>query len=322
MAQTDLDSMNIDAILEQSEVWKTSDAAEATVKDSEDSDLAGSLLSCLESCAALRSMNEYDGVVYKRGARKPNKVLDIADIESIAAMPKSKRVTQARVVSVDDGDGGTHSVLKWSIEEEEAANTKPQGSGCTKQAKEKKFTHELKCLKCSKVPDSDSNREELEGQAVLCQMCPRMMHRRCLDANNQSERIGWMCPQHHCIQCRKSAAQAGGLLFRCISCPITFCPACLPLSFQAQDGCGDLAELGYNPPSSVVYIRHSGEHGAMWDDACVRSAQGDFEREEQCVQWKLQSALLDSDEDSNGYENSGTDESESEGSDGEMDEDD
>jgi len=139
MAQTDLDSMNIDAILEQSEAWKASDA-EATAKESDDTDLAESLLSCLESCAALKKFNEYDGVVYERPVRKPNQMLDKDDAEGFI-MPDCKRVTKTRVVSVDG-----HSVLKWSIEEETEAEAAVAKPGCAKPAREKKFEHQFTCL--------------------------------------------------------------------------------------------------------------------------------------------------------------------------------
>ena len=315
MAQTDLDSMNIDAILEQSEAWKASDA-EATAKESDDTDLAESLLSCLESCAALKKFNEYDGVVYERPVRKPNQMLDKDDAEGFI-MPDCKRVTKTRVVSVDG-----HSVLKWSIEEETEAEAAVAKPGCAKPAREKKFEHQFTCLKCCKVTESDATVRSCpsEEHTVLCTLCPRTMHQQCNQAGLQPDRMGWLCPQHHCVQCRKSSAQAGGLLFRCISCPATFCPSCLPVSFEAQDGCGELAELGYNPPNSVVYIQHSEEHAAIWDEACLRAAEGDFDREEQGIHLKLQSALLDSDEDSNGYEDGSSDGSPSEEeSDGVMD---
>ncbi|TPX62874.1 hypothetical protein PhCBS80983_g00145 [Powellomyces hirtus] len=38
--------------------------------------------------------------------------------------------------------------------------------------------------------------------------------------------IGFKCPQHRCVTCDKSTADAGGLLFRCQSCPNAYCEDC------------------------------------------------------------------------------------------------
>lgn len=38
----------------------------------------------------------------------------------------------------------------------------------------------------------------------------------------------YRCPQHNCGECGKTTADAGGLLFRCRSCPQSYCDDCLP----------------------------------------------------------------------------------------------
>ena len=70
---------------------------------------------------------------------------------------------------------------------------------------------------------------ETPSQPLMrCGLCPVAMHHSCaLKALGQKPgsdlAVGvgnsWACPHHQCATCGRKAAAAGGLLFRCISCP-------------------------------------------------------------------------------------------------------
>merc|ERR1712037_382339 len=38
----------------------------------------------------------------------------------------------------------------------------------------------------------------------------------------------WYCPWHACVTCNRKSSQAGGMLFHCVTCPLTYCFDCAP----------------------------------------------------------------------------------------------
>ena len=100
------------------------------------------------------------------------------------------------------------------------------------------------------------------GADIQCGNCPMSFHMQCIGFRNITEyrkcmKTGEMpddhevagsfvgqtyfCPHHKCHGCKKSSAQAGNLLVRCIGCPLAFCEDC-------ADWDGQLAIVPEQPP--------------------------------------------------------------------------
>ncbi|OCH88895.1 hypothetical protein OBBRIDRAFT_733561 [Obba rivulosa] len=105
------------------------------------------------------------------------------------------------------------------------------------------------------------------GELVLCCSCPRVFHAKCHGLTKVDlKRPQISCSQHSCVGCNRSTSDAGGMLFRCQTCPQAFCEDCLPPG--DLDAVGDvlpeLLLLGYGPCTSAYYIRCHDCH-AQWD---------------------------------------------------------
>lgn len=97
------------------------------------------------------------------------------------------------------------------------------------------------------------------GDVILCTSCPRVFHPKCHGVTAAQLRKLPMvfCPQHKCSACDRSTAEAGGMLFRCQTCPQAFCEDCMP---QGDiDAVGEVLPefvlLGYGATSTAYYIR-------------------------------------------------------------------
>ena len=58
---------------------------------------------------------------------------------------------------------------------------------------------------------------------LQCDHCCSAWHLACLGMKKKDIPMNWSCPQHSCLTCYRKAAAAGGVIFRCISCPNSFC---------------------------------------------------------------------------------------------------
>ncbi|PCH42878.1 hypothetical protein WOLCODRAFT_90021 [Wolfiporia cocos MD-104 SS10] len=96
------------------------------------------------------------------------------------------------------------------------------------------------------------------GELVLCNNCPRVFHAECygLTRTQVKQVPSISCSQHKCVSCKRSTSDAGGMLFRCRTCPQAFCEDCLPEG--DIDAIGDelpeFALLGYGANSTAYYI--------------------------------------------------------------------
>lgn len=97
----------------------------------------------------------------------------------------------------------------------------------------------------------------LIGILIECPRCPVSCHASCCGitvANFQC------CSHHRCYECHKTAAGGGGLLYRCQSCPVAYCPDCLPDSKEIRFLGSDIPrfeKLGFIGNSLYHYIHCS-----------------------------------------------------------------
>ena len=109
------------------------------------------------------------------------------------------------------------------------------------------------------------------GDLFCCDSCPAAYHAECLglDADEIGSRRRWVCPHHACRAegCGRVAAAAGGLIFRCESCPDAFCAAHLPEEVLAcgriVESCDRFRRLGQAPPAQAMFV-HCSEDCAAW----------------------------------------------------------
>ncbi|KAI8917041.1 SNF2 family N-terminal domain-containing protein [Powellomyces hirtus] len=129
----------------------------------------------------------------------------------------TKRAREERTILIDG-----HAVLKETVgcEGWEARSTFSKGHVEPPKKTKRRFEHESVCSLCSE-PMTGANRLE-------CKLCPRALHPKCAGISLKAvdKFLGFKCPQHRCVTCDKSTADAGGLLFRCQSCPNAYCEDC------------------------------------------------------------------------------------------------
>ncbi|GBE87288.1 ISWI chromatin-remodeling complex ATPase ISW2 [Sparassis crispa] len=150
-----------------------------------------------------------------------------------------KRSRSDRIVLVD----GMEMIAAHMGPEVVSAIAKPVA-----KRQRKKFDSEDWCIYCRDG-----------GELVLCNSCPRVFHASChglsKEALHRSMTIA--CSQHSCTQCGRSTADAGGMLFRCQTCPQAFCEDCLPDGEIDAVGATlpEFVLLGYGESTSAYYIR-------------------------------------------------------------------
>ncbi|CAM9201270.1 unnamed protein product [Scytosiphon promiscuus] len=139
-----------------------------------------------------------------------------------------RRSKKSRVVMIENGDGrdapGSLAVLTDTVEED--VSMEPCSDGMMRQG-HRRWHSMSACLLCRRGPDRSR-------PLVPCGFCPLSFHSDCLDAFGVTHDPGaatggtvLVCPQHRCGVCTKTTAAAGGLLFRCQTCPNAFCGNCL-----------------------------------------------------------------------------------------------
>jgi hypothetical protein len=97
------------------------------------------------------------------------------------------------------------------------------------------------------------------GMLLCCPRCPVCVHLSCSGVTKEKD---FMCCSHHrCWTCGKNGQEAGGLLFPCQSCPLSFCEDCLPIEnngFRRIGICERFQELGFLAKHSI-YIHCSSQ---------------------------------------------------------------
>uniref|UniRef100_A0A7S3HHK6 Zinc finger PHD-type domain-containing protein n=1 Tax=Spumella elongata TaxID=89044 RepID=A0A7S3HHK6_9STRA len=164
------------------------------------------------------------------------------DISSQWILQSSSRQRQSRLEQVHVANVGLVSVLKAnnytleqgesSIFEKEALRHKQWAFGGANK-KGKKFEHQDYCQYCWNY-----------GSLICCAYCPASYHLQCVDLKAVPCAM-WSCPHHAgCVTCGRRGA-AAGFLFRCETCPNSYCEDCLPAEHHFVGECKRWAELGY-----------------------------------------------------------------------------
>jgi SWI/SNF-related matrix-associated actin-dependent regulator of chromatin subfamily A member 5 len=168
-----------------------------------------------------------------------------------------KRDRAARVVNV-----GGHMVLKESINNEGGEAVKTLSGSADAKAKR---AREQEGRQSSKKPRDWIHDDTCffchdGGTIITCSRCPRSYHPKCVGmTSSQVKRATmWTCPQHHCMTCGRNTADAGGLIYRCITCPVGFCEDHLPHE-DTIEPIGDenpaLAARGYRRIKQAYWIQ-------------------------------------------------------------------
>lgn len=144
--------------------------------------------------------------------------------DNIDEMGKGKRVRKSRILKVaglGSGYGAAH-VPVLAINDYDLQSGEPSSWGretkkvktVTKKKVVNKFIHQNFCQMCGDG-----------GMLIECPRCPISVHSRCCGLQVHEFQS---CTHHQCVLCQKNASGAGGLIYRCQSCPNAYCPDCLP----------------------------------------------------------------------------------------------
>jgi SWI/SNF-related matrix-associated actin-dependent regulator of chromatin subfamily A member 5 len=153
-----------------------------------------------------------------------------------------KRNRKQRIVMVSGkgtGYGGAVPILAETMDDDKEGPV-----GTKKSTRSRQWNHMHFCGLCGK--------KKLADQHVKCAHCPRVFHDYCMEDYNMPRGGSmYICPHHKCGACNRSTAAAGGMLFRCTGCLVSYCEDCLPQDeIESFGRCRDLEALGYDSKQS------------------------------------------------------------------------
>ncbi|VDB91569.1 unnamed protein product [Peniophora sp. CBMAI 1063] len=97
------------------------------------------------------------------------------------------------------------------------------------------------------------------GELFCCNHCPRVVHAECISLSVREARKQPMirCPQHRCMKCERQCSDAGGMLYRCETCPNTYCDDCLPDGkfWSVGESCPVQEALGFSRQATAYFMR-------------------------------------------------------------------
>ena len=209
---------------------------------------------------------QWEGMDYTTSAAKGNKK-DIADLW-VEELGGGRRQRVSTVEMVDAGFGlGMQAVSRASLQEAREAEDRERRAASAREharlrAADRASRHETICCECKGDEENGCNKPapaflapDVAAERLRCRNCPRTMSLGCARLVTRP-RMGWQCPQHHCKSCNRTASEAGGLLFRCVDCPIAFCAECNgETPFDAVEGNPEWEALGFYLPKSFEYVR-------------------------------------------------------------------
>ena len=206
--------------------------------------------------------------------------LDIMEEENVV-----QRNRKTTTVTVQEKGVGKIQVSKWSIEEAEKERLQVEREKARIEAKKiggnKRVTeHDMSCLHCHEsvlkqrvivTTEIDEEGKEVKKRKIdsdnsgyqACPICPATLHYTCLRLAcfGSDFTVRSNCPQHKCRICRRSASNAGGLLFRCVDCPMALCYDCIEkyelvekFEFLERDKVKWETQMGYTAASTYEYM--------------------------------------------------------------------
>ena len=156
-------------------------------------------------------------------------ILEIDDDDDSAAVGAvdaglSDKLVAAQVVQVQsDSDGIAEPAFGRALSSQRLARVaapikRYMPVEFTKQGSKKRSItwHDNECFLCNDG-----------GELLECDVCPHVYHLDCVGLSALPKGL-WRCPWHSCSECDKSSSRAEGVLFHCMTCPLTYCFECAP----------------------------------------------------------------------------------------------
>ncbi|KAH8924965.1 hypothetical protein BT69DRAFT_1260872 [Atractiella rhizophila] len=209
------------------------------------------------SVAEERTVEEEEGEFFNHVERVETTLFEgkkveqaIKDIAKEFWQVEGKRRRQERVVMVNGYAVAAETIgcSRWEAVKTVTSDPEAAARFSNKKRKSQSWEHESWCIYCRDG-----------GELHTCMHCPRVAHLECTDwsLSDVNRSIRWRCPQHSCTTCLRTAAECGGLVFRCQTCPDSFCEDCLPPGdlFALGEESPEFSKLGFPPRSSAFYIR-------------------------------------------------------------------
>mmetsp|Transcript_6913 Transcript_6913/g.15782 ORF Transcript_6913/g.15782 Transcript_6913/m.15782 type:complete len:988 (+) Transcript_6913:60-3023(+) len=204
--------------------------------------------------------SELDGTIFskrKRGRPKKDETIDLVSYgdESVSSVPAATE-SSCSDSSPPDSPKSSHfdPIATDAVSSEVAgprrgkrtrvAPTKFEANVFDSSQKKKKprIFHDLDCFCCrKKVKKTELLSNPLQRSCnsktptrvdpdapLECIACPRVYHMECSGERTRPKTRAWYCPWHACVTCERKKTQAGGTLFHCMYCPLTYCFDCAP----------------------------------------------------------------------------------------------
>jgi len=143
--------------------------------------------------------------------------------ESIDEMGKGKRDRKSRLIQVkSDGSGLGPFASVLRMNDYDLQSGEPSSWG--------RETKKIVTVELKRTVHKFINQDFCQicgdgGMLIECPRCPVSVHAICCGLKVHEFQS---CTHHHCVECGKSAGGAGGLIYRCQSCPNAYCPDCMP----------------------------------------------------------------------------------------------
>lgn len=152
--------------------------------------------------------------------------------EILEVMGKGKRTKKSRLVQVaSKGSGwGASHVPVLAMNDYDLQHGEPSAWG--------RETKAIVHVQTKRTKNEFINQDFCQfcgdgGVMIECPRCPISVHSSCCGLKTEDFQS---CTHHRCVLCSKTANGAGGLIYRCQSCPNAYCPDCLPTEPYRQLG--------------------------------------------------------------------------------------
>lgn len=260
-----LDDESLEAIIDRTRTGNECLATGTLKSDKKDA-------ATFDPCKQLTDTRELQGVRYDLPTRKIASLGDI-NAEWAAVNEKRKQVKRIKMVEgMGTGYGAKAVPILASNEydllggESSVFQRELKGRGTVDSFKDHKkfmlaafrdYQHEDYCTCCWDG-----------GMLVCCDVCPAAYHLKCLGITEKDlpGKGKWSCPQHRCIECDRNAPAAGGVIFRCQSCPGSYCYDHRPDDMEILGAHARFESLGYPANQHTCFVNCSRE--------CAEFAEG------------------------------------------------